>query len=265
VDLLTEWATWAPQNAPLVLDADRQILESRESGVVTVADWQTAYASDDFGKPGDRRLHLGLIPQPFIGDLRNASVYILLLNPGLSPTDYYGETVPSFQSALFANLKQEFGPSRYPFIFLDPQFAWHGGFTWWHSKLAAVIASLATAWDVSFAAARRCLGTTLASIELVPYHSASFKDGGGWLRNLQSVALAQSFVKDVVLPRAQRGNAVVIVTRQVQVWGITPQKGVVLYNQGQARAAHLTPNSPGGEAICHFLAKERTKPSSSRS
>jgi hypothetical protein len=131
----------------------------------------------------------------------------------------------------------------------------HGGFDWWHSKLAAVIESLANAWDVSFAAVRKRLGTMLASIELVPYHSASFKDAGGWLRNLQSVALARFFVQDVVLPRAQRGDAVAIVTRQVQAWGITPQKGVVLYNQGQARAAHLTPNSPGGKAIRHFLAK----------
>ncbi len=59
------------------------------------------------------------------------------MNPGPGPHDYYGEyEVPKYRAALLANLKQ--GPPT-PFLFLDPQFAWHGGFDWWQEKLAKVI------------------------------------------------------------------------------------------------------------------------------
>jgi len=140
-----------------------------------------------------------------------------------------------------------------PFFFLDPRFAWHGGFDWWNSKLAKVIDRLAAARKTSFAEARTYLGSKLASIEMIPYHSASFKDQGGWLRNLRSVSLARAFVKQSVLPRVKRGKAIVIVTRKVRLWDLPRCSGVVKYTAGQAIGAHLTPNTPGGRAILKRL------------
>ncbi len=110
---------------------------------------------------------------------------------------------------------------------------------------------MAFAWGVSFAAARTSLGSTLASIELLPYHSKAFKDTGGWLRNLRSVELARTFVAEFVLPRVQRGEATVIVTRKVAAWSLLEHPGVIHYLGAQTRAAHLTPDSPGGRAILH--------------
>jgi hypothetical protein len=66
----------------------------------------------------------GLLPQPFIGDLRLASIYVLSLNPGLQPSDYYGEyAVPEYRNAFLANLKQQFHEKAPPFIFLDPHYS----------------------------------------------------------------------------------------------------------------------------------------------
>src|SRR6266542_3172657 len=93
VSLIEEWAAWEALMPPFVLARDEEVLIEGRSGksLVTVATWNEAYSDDQFGAPGDGRLHLGLLPQPFCGNLRRATIYILLLNPGLGSTDYYGE------------------------------------------------------------------------------------------------------------------------------------------------------------------------------
>ena len=255
MDLINEWNAWEPGRAPFIFPKDRAVLESERAAerVLTLRSWSEAHSTSDFCAPIDSRLHLGLLPMPFIGDLRQASIYVLLLNPGVGPHDYYGEyEVPAYRRALNANLKQQIDAGSLPFIFLDPKHSWHGGFGWWHGKLAAVIERLSAALGVSFAAARAKLGTELASLELLPYHSAKFRDHR-WLQSLPSVELARSFVKQVVVPRVQRGEATVIVTRQTALWGLPPHPGVVEYTGGQARAAHLTPSSPGGRAILNQI------------
>ena len=78
-------------------------------------------------------------------------------------------------------LRTAFHEMAPPFIFLDPHYSWHGGFLWWHGKLAQVIKTFADERGVSFASARATLAAELASIELLPYHSSKFRDADGWL------------------------------------------------------------------------------------
>jgi hypothetical protein len=177
-----------------------------------------------------------------------------MLNPGLGPGDYFGEyQISGFRDVILSNLKQDFSDKYLPFLFLDPQYSWHGGFTWWHSKFAGVIKELARIRHLTFAAARSELGRSLACIELFPYHSHSFSDAGGWIRDLPSVQLARNYVHDFVMPRVRQKEAIIIVTRQVRVWDLHPGEGVIVYSPIEARAAHLTPNSPGGRAIITHL------------
>ena len=136
-DLLKEWAEWRPKRPPFVLGSDRAVFDSARSGqaIVNIDSWSSVYSAPDFGAQNARHLHLGLLPQPFLGDLRRASVYILLLNAGLGPSDYYGEyEVAAYRSALLRNLKQRSAKNSIPFLFLDPRFAWHGGFGWYGTR-----------------------------------------------------------------------------------------------------------------------------------
>lgn len=269
LDLLDAWSQFRPESPPFVLNSDREKLVSRGAPATFVVHngWRTAAQAPDFCKPGDTRLHLGLLPQPFCGDLRRAEVYVLLLNPGLGPQDYYGESeVPLYRDALLRNIKQSFLGDEIPFLFLDPKFAWHGGFDWWHGKLAAVIDHLAGRWQTSFSDARLRLGKVLASIELFPYHSASFKDQRRWLNTLSSVALARSFVRETVVRRVAAGDAIAIVARRVAEWDLPDMPGIVTYTPAQARSAHLTPDSPGGRALIrHLLRTGNTGLSSNKS
>jgi hypothetical protein len=251
-NLLTAWSNWSEVSAPYVLEEDRTVLTSPRStkATVTYKNWSEVYKAKDFAAPGDTRLHLGLLPHPFCGDVKNAEIYILMLNPGYGPHDYFGEyEVPEYRKAVLANLKQTFTSETLPFFLLDPQFSWHGGFNWWHGKLAGVIKELAHSRGVSFAEARSELGRKIASIELLPYHSTSFRDGDHWIRDLQSVKLARYYVKDYVLPRVANDKAIAIVTRQASVWNLPEHSGVIRYSGQEARAAHLSPSSPGGKAI----------------
>lgn len=145
MSLLDAWASWQPREPPFILDGDVEVLDSERSvrARISHGSWRQAYGAGDFAAPGDTRLHLGLLPFPFCGDVRSATIYLLLLNPGLGPHDYYGEhEVPEYRKALVENLQQTFRRDRAPFLFLDPQYSWHGGFGWWHGKLAGVAFTL---------------------------------------------------------------------------------------------------------------------------
>jgi hypothetical protein len=250
MNLLETWKKWTPSPPHLVLNQDEEFLTKNPDKLV-VYNWKSFLQDPCFGLRGDKKLHLGLIPQPFVGDLKRASIYILLLNPGLSPSDYYGEyRVPEFRSALLNNLKQKWPSGRTPFLFLDPRFSWHEGYKWWNEKLLGVVEELAKFWNVPLAEARRKLAGQLASIELFPYHSKSFGNHN-LLNKLQSTKLVRNFVYDQV----KRGKAIVIVTRKAKEWKLPKLAGsrVIQYKPHEARAAHLTPKSPGGEAILRHL------------
>ncbi len=261
MSLISEWQKWEPENFPYVLDKDSEVLKSSKwkHQVAKYRCWREASGDSDFCKPGDKRLHLGLFPVPFVGDIRNASIYILMLNPGLGPGDYFEYEVPYFREALLANLRQVKKTGVMPFMFLDPQFAWHGGFGFWHQKLKGVIEDLAESRRISFACARETLGSKLAVVQLVPYHSTVFGFTPNELKQLTSVRLAQEFVCQTVAKRARARDAIVIVARQVKNWDLfLPKKlgeehGVIRYTPSESRGASLGPNSRGGRAILRKL------------
>ena len=259
MNLLSEWSKWDPENFPYVLHTDADVLESPswKPWVAKYRSWREATRAPDFCKSDDKRLHLGLIPIPFVGDMLNASVYVLMLNPGLGPGDYFEYRVPGLRKTLLANLRQKHKVGVMPFLFLDPQFAWHGGFGYWNRKLKGVMEDLALSKDISLADARSTLGSQLAVVQLVPYHSAGFNQKA--LQQLSSVDLAKDFVGKTVAKRVRARDAIAIVTRQVKVWNqclpddLEERHGVIRYTALEARAASLSPNSSGGRAILHKL------------
>jgi hypothetical protein len=212
-------------------------------------------ASPRFGDSEDKRLHLSLLPVPYLGDLDHATIVILDLNPGLEYTDYWAETkMPALQRRLMDNLQQSFEGVEFPFLFLDPEFCWHTGFIYWEKRLRSVIKRIAAKeFKNSYFDALRDLSRKLAYVELVPYHSCSFDDR--ILRDrLASVQRALDYARKSLIPDAIEGKRTLIVPRHTKVWteawGSPPNNEyLVVYPREQAQAASLGPNSPGGEAI----------------
>ena len=266
MDLLNEWSKWNPTHPPYILDADAELVVknpwSRNRVILDIPADKLVYKRDD------KRLHLGLLPTPFMGDMLNASVYVLMLNTGLyldqrsDKGDYTWDEKPYYRKTVLVSLKQERLDGVLPFLFLDTKFAGHAGSYHWHRKcgLEKLIRELARERGVSTEEARSELGNKLAVIQLVPYHSASFNEV--WLSRLPSVHLAGDFVQQTAIKRVRAKQAIVIAMRGVRHWNkyledLTEEQGVIRYDPKRfARSTSLNPHaekSSGGRAILRHL------------
>lgn len=249
-ELFRVWGDLPLDAAPYALSGDAELLGTRS---VTIRSWQAYSTAEDFGAQDDTRFHLGLHPLPFIGDLDRAKVVLLLLNPGLGADDYYGEyEVAGFRDRLRANIRQE-EMGDYPFFFLDPDLAWHAGYTWWHGRLQGIIQELSGVWGVSHAAARKRVANEIAALQLVPYHSKSYKLPQTVQHALHSVKLARSYCSEVLEPRCQNGEVTLIVTRRAEDWGVNAGDHAVVYERSEPRAALIGPRSRGGMRVLEAL------------
>lgn len=251
-ELIERWRACSFEAAPYTLPGDEALLENKELLHPTLS-YSEFVESPVFGAAG-RRLHLGLLPIPFAGDVLKASIFILMLNPGFSADDYFGEErVPEYRAALIRNLQQHLSATRYPFYCLDPRFSWHAGFGYWNGRLRGIVRWIATRRSISYQAALSVLARAICAIELVPYHSESFGLPHSLLNKLQSVRLSRAFVHSTLVPRAEAGEAVIIVSRSARYWNVAESKNVVIYRGGETRGAHLSPNTRGGALIMRQL------------
>lgn len=136
-DLISFWKSCRFERPPFVHPKDRdkltEILKPKKrkilekNGLGSQESNHRSFRGYLFGerfKPDDDGLHLSLLPVPYVGNLRKASVVVLMLNPGFNYSDYWAESdeckIPEFRKRLKANLKQSFNGVEYPFLFLDP-------------------------------------------------------------------------------------------------------------------------------------------------
>lgn len=254
---LERWRSFVPSQVPYLLPGDevlgQPLVLAKHARVLR--GWQEYLQDDECHRESFEGLHLGLLPMPFVGNPRTAGIFILSLNPGLAPMDYFAEyEVPGFRGVLINNLaQQDDGPG---FFFLDPQYSWHTGYGYWHGKLRSTIRALGERLDLPYRGARELLQQQLCAIDLYPYHSTVAMLPDKIVRQLTSTVLARAFVKEVLIPRARAGNALVVVTRCAQACGVhsVQQSGMIVYQGAACRGAHLSPSSLGGSAVLDFLA-----------
>lgn len=252
------WRSCSFEDPPYIFPGDDSLLGGKNlSTYHSFADFTN---SADFGLISDKKLHLGLLPAPFRGNLEKASIFILLLNPGLSPADYYAEYESNeFRAALLRTLRQQNSDDDYPFTSLDPRFSWQNKY--WTQKLQGVIEELMKQNEgMSYRDALRMLAQNIACIQFVPYHSKKFGLTSSLQKQLASSKAAVDYVNQVLVPRAKQGNAVIIATRKVREWGLPTHENIIAYTGIEALAAHLTPNSPAGKTIMDHLTLIRSSP-----
>lgn len=204
--------------------------------------------------PRDAHFHFSLLPAPYVGNLGKADVFILLLNPGFSPGDYFGEYERTdFKKALKQNLKQDLSGVECPFLFLDPQFCWHPGYRWWERKLGKIVQAVADVQHKGdYLPALKAVSQRIASIELVPYHSRKFR-AGQLAERLKSARAARAWVNDYLVPLARKGKIVIVATYK---WHLKNHRNsVVCVKKGAARGFPLTPKTKAGKLILERLLK----------
>jgi hypothetical protein len=206
--------------------------------------------------PDDADFHFSLLPAPYVGNLAKADVFILLLNAGFSPGDYFAEYErEDFKKALKQNLRQEFSGVECPFLFLDPRFCWRPGYQWWEKKLRRILQVVARKkFEGDYLRALRYVSRRIASIDLVPYHSRKF-NAGQLAEMLNSAQAARAWV-DHLVRRARDRRIVIVATYK---WRLKNQRNrVVCVEKGAALGFHLTPKTKPGKLILKRLLKKKS-------
>ena len=247
--LLDAWKSVAHSRAPFILKGDGAALGSE--GILWNSLDESAFLdSDQFLRKSDQ-FFMGLVPQPYLGRVLNASVYILMLNPGFSSLDLYAESnEKAFKSALLEQLD-----GTRPNLYMDPRFHWTGGFQYWTGKLSRHVDKLGEIFARKPSNVLSFIADEVAILELVPYHSARCPLSPGSMRRLESVRLMREFFAEYVLPRCANDECSVVVSRGAGVWKASPAKNVLVYSPQQARAAHFGLQSEGGRVILNRLVR----------
>jgi hypothetical protein len=195
------------------------------------------------------KLHTNLYPQPFIGNLEDAFVYILFGNPGFAISDYADELGNAAHSlACVANLRQS-GQGFFPLL---PASTGTGVASYWNRCLKSLIMALSESLRVTSVVASNLVVQRVALIEAGAYHSYKFP--GDWCDQLPSSRVAQAFVHQVLIPKAQRGEALVFVWRRARFWGVpSGTHDVIQRPPKKARLKNIT--APERAAIVKFIAR----------
>ena len=253
-ELLRAWRSMMPlRQPPFILKGDEAIRDDK---------WCHPYGSYlDFIKDRDSgraspssntKLHTGLIPIPYSGDIAKAKIYILALNPGFNPRDYYAEQFDhAHRQERIRQLEQRDLDPHFPWPSLNPEYCWSGNY--WSARLHDVAIALADQRGIPFSDALSELSKMIACLEFVPYHSRTFGLPKRLVKRLHSTDLMRAFVDDFVVPRTRDDDAIIIVTRHVNRWGLRPHRNIITYAGPQSRAAYLNRRSPGGKRIAEML------------
>ncbi len=248
--LFTTWRNFDISKGPLLLSADSGALKPDKFA------YHTSYSeyvkNQAFGNE-KTKLHIGLLPVPFMGNVEKADIILFMLNPGISHSDYYAEMcVPKLREFLVRNLRQKLQNQRFPFICLDPEFAGHPGFGYWYKRLLEITSHLEKSRKITHQEALSLVASRVACLQLVPYHSEQSTQLDP--NKLESSRLAINYARTELSNRAKAGNALLIVLRGSKHWGLQSHKNIIEYGPSKARSAvYLTLASPGGEAIIKRL------------
>jgi hypothetical protein len=234
--LIELWRKCPLDNPPFILPGDENYLDKNDFYVFRSLEEYTS--SDAFGLKNDPRLHLGLIPVPYIGNLEKASIFILMLNPGFSHGDYFAEyNIAEYREAIIGNLRQSSFSA-----FLNPHFAWQAGFEYWQKRLHEIVDLIAKNFHYSYQDALSLAEKNIACLELFPYHSKNFK-APEKMACMPSVQAIKDFVHEIVIPKVYADEAIAIVTRGVNRWNLLKHENIIFYKGGEPRAAYLTKES----------------------
>jgi len=167
--LLKAWRGLSLTHRPYILAGDKIIKEYCQPYKC----FKDYVKKPDLATESPEKFHCGLIPVPYQGDIIKAKIYILALNPGFGPHDYYAESHDkAFRNARIQQLRQHGLDKDFPFMGLNPLFSWHSRY--WTNRLGDIIEIIKKHKNLSDREASSLLSKSIACLEYIPYHSEKF-------------------------------------------------------------------------------------------
>jgi hypothetical protein len=204
------------------------------------------------------KLHNEMIPVPYVGDILNAKIFYVTLNPGYEHGDYFVyKHTKGLNEDLLNNLKQESPNVDYPFFCLNPSYCHTGGYRYWEKMLKKLIARVIENGDstISEIDVREYLAKNFAVIEMTGYPSKSCDRKV--LQSLQSTILAKNFVKNYLI---KRDNIKIMIARATDFWGVKDEnKKIYNFGKGQTRGGYISDVVIDKLKLVEFITSELKK------
>ena len=175
--LFDHWQRLGPSSAPYIHNRDKPFLVDRQI-----------------------RFEDHLTPYPYLGDLRRARVWLLMLNSSVDSADAADEQQPYFKELSKRNIEQDFAGVEFPFFSLDPQLEGTGTYRYYNTKrgLGQLVRSLAVQRAIPEVVARKLVSQYVAVLELLPYRSKNFPAAAA---QLPSVNLSRAAAHEALAQR----------------------------------------------------------------
>lgn len=250
-DLVIYWKLLEVTSGELIHPCDVVLLEKNKK---IYCDFEGFISSVDNLFYESSQLHTGLIPIPYAGDLNKACIYLLMINPGFSPNDYFSENnCKEYRDDLINSLKQENLDTDYPFVFLNPKYCHTSGGQYWLKKFGSIIRKLNKEKELKYDDALKLVAKNICVLELFPYHSKNFNISNKIIRDLESTKKIKKFVSDLL--KSNR-NIIIECLRRPENWGVNKcesnEKLNILLSE-QRQSASLNVEKEVGERVYNKL------------
>jgi len=259
LDIIKYWREFNPNKKPHIHPQDDTI---KSKNHLNIQNHREYLEQPDYGKIKTKynyELHLNLLPEPFSGDLFNAKIYILFLNPGYTNSNYFEESDINndFKNNIIKTIRQEFDKDEeYPLFWLNPNYLWTAGGQWVEKKFKPLLQYLVNEKSYEYIEALKLISKKVCILELVPYHSQSFGLTKKELE-IESVEIMRNFVKNTLVEKAKKDEICIIQTRSINEWNLKLPKheNIIIYDKGQRRSASLSKTSQAWGIIGKFIFK----------
>ena len=120
-DLVEFWRKCDLDRPPYIHIEDKPYIDAAVNVGKTMLPSHRAFVDhSSFGDENDSSLHLSLLPVPYQGNLSQADILIVMLNPGLGLSDYQTEEDQPHADQIRKIIRQDLADVKYPFLSLNP-------------------------------------------------------------------------------------------------------------------------------------------------
>ena len=152
----------------------------------------------------DSEFEFGLPPGPFFGPLRTAKIVLCYANPSRDAKTAEVIQSASLKRQLFAQLD-----GLHPYPYEIP------GWDKWFKPVANSL----------FDGNLELASNNICVFNLIPYASTNMDKVQGFAASLPSVWAAQEYLRRTLIPKAVRGEVLLVMCRSAQLWGLqTPHR-----------------------------------------
>lgn len=156
------------------------------------------------------KIHTDIMPAPFMGDVKNSSVMILVLNPGYDKEEDKRGFYSKYQDYWRNEIQHDFN-KKLPLFCLDEEYCKYSNY--WANVLAPITSELGDN-------GKEIVAKKVSKVQLFPYQSAKYKaiqksilKTNGFDKYLPSQLYNFQLVRDAI-----NRNALIIVPRALKKW-----------------------------------------------